>query len=166
MSISKTIIAILAIVLIVNTEVIPFDNTAIEKVFQQKNPALFLFTSDNAASKNARAALTEYDEAGSSVVLTVSDPEDGHGLFDRLAEYLGVDPKNTPTILFMGDKADKYFFDSEEINKDSISSFVSRVQAGEVEQFLKSAPIPETNDEPVKIGVGKTFKSMVLESEK
>jgi protein disulfide-isomerase A1 len=31
---------------------------------------------------------------------------------------------------------------------------------------LKSDPIPETNNEPVKVLVGKNFKSMVLDSEK
>ena len=52
------------------------------------------------------------------------------------------------------------------MTKETLAAFVGRVQAGEVEQFLKSAPVPETNDEPVKIGVGKTFKSMVLDSDK
>jgi thiol-disulfide isomerase/thioredoxin len=31
---------------------------------------------------------------------------------------------------------------------------------------LKSDPVPETNNEPVKVLVGKTFKSMVLDNEK
>lgn len=66
----------------------------------------------------------------------------------------------------MGEKNDKYNFDSEEINKDSLASFVERVQAGQVEQFLKSAPVPESNDEPVKVAVGKTFKEMVMDSDK
>ena len=79
---------------------------------------------------------------------------------------MGVNTKNAPVILYMGSKSEKYNFDAEEVTKDSLASFVSRVQAGSVEQFLKSAPIPETNDEPVKIGVGKEFKSMILDSEK
>ena len=66
----------------------------------------------------------------------------------------------------MGEKNDKYNFDSEEINKDTLASFVERVQAGQVEQFLKSAPVPESNDEPVKVAVGKTFKEMVMDSDK
>lgn len=163
---TKTLVALLVVLLVANSEIIPFDNNAIEKIFQQKSPALFLFTSDNDASTAAKAAFTEFDEAGSPVILTLSDANDGHGLFERLAEYLGVDTKNTPAVLFMGDKNDKYNFDGEEINKDTLASFVTRVQNGEVEQFLKSAPIPETNDEPVKIAVGKTFKSMILDSDK
>lgn len=99
------------------------------------------------------------------MLLTVSSPNDGHGLFDRLAEYLGVDTKSTPKILYFGDKQDKYFFEGTP-TKDNLATFISKVQAGEVEQFLKSAPIPETNDEPVKIGVGKSFKEMVLDSDK
>ena len=66
----------------------------------------------------------------------------------------------------MGEKNDKYNFDSEEITKDSLASFVERVLAGQVEQFLKSAPVPESNDEPVKIAVGKTFKEMIMDSDK
>lgn len=83
--------AIVALLSVVNTEVIPFDNSAIEKIFQQKKSALFLFASDNDASNNAKSAFTALDEAGTNVVLTVSEPNDGHGLYERLAEYVGVD---------------------------------------------------------------------------
>ena len=86
-------------------------------------------------------------------------------MFDRLAEYLGVDAKNAPTILYLGEKQDKYFFEGT-ASKDELSTFITKVQAGEIEQYLKSAPIPETNDEPVKIGVGKNFKELVLDSDK
>ncbi len=65
----------------------------------------------------------------------------------------------------MGSNQDKYVYEGE-VSKDTLSTFISKVQAGEVEQFLKSAPIPESNDEPVKIAVGKNFKEMVLDSDK
>jgi len=95
----------------------------------------------------------------------VSDPSDGHGLYERLAEYLGVDGSKTPQFLYLGEKQDKYFFEGT-ASKDALVSFVSKVKAGEIEPYLKSAPIPETNDEPVKIGVGKNFKTLVLDSDK
>lgn len=47
------------------------------------------------------------------VLLTLSDKNDGHGLFDRLAEYLGVDVNNVPAVLYLGADAEKYIFDSE-----------------------------------------------------
>jgi protein disulfide-isomerase A1 len=149
---------VLCLCLLVRSEVLPFDNTAIEKIFQEKKSALFLFTSSNDASNNAKEALKQYDEAGAPVILTVSDAEDGHGLFERLGDYLGVDTKNAPQVLYFSDKSEKFNFDQDEITKDSLASFVERVQAGSVEQFLKSAPVPANNDEPVKVVVGTTFK--------
>lgn len=38
---------------------------------------------------------------------------DGHGFYERLAEFLGVDTQNAPTILFLGEKGDKYLFNNE-----------------------------------------------------
>ena len=166
MSLSKLFIGAAIALGLAQGEVIPFDNTAIEKIFQQKNPALFLFTNDNEACGAAKAAFEELDAAGTdNVILTVSDANDGHGLFDRLGEYLGVDVKNSPKVLFMGDKTDKYNFNGE-INKDSLAEFITKVKAGEIEQFLKSAPVPETNDDAVKVVVGSTFKDYVSNSEK
>jgi|688.fasta_scaffold815515_1 hypothetical protein len=69
-----------------NGEVIPFDNKAIEKIFQNKSPALILFASDNEESTAAKEGLKALDEAGTdNVVLSVTEATDGHGLFDRLA---------------------------------------------------------------------------------
>lgn len=70
-----------------------------------------MFTSSNDASTAAKAAFTEFDESAPNVILTHSDADDGHGLFERLAEYVGVDTKNVPAILYMGDKNDKYIYD-------------------------------------------------------
>lgn len=162
---TKILLVVLCVLLVTRNEVLEFDNTAIEKIFQKKASALFLFASDNEESAAAREAFKQLDEAGTDITLTVSSANDGHGLFDRLAEYLGVDTKTTPRILYLSEKQDKYFFEGE-VTKNNLATFITRVQAGEVEPFLKSAPIPETNDEPVKIGVGKNFKSMVLDSDK
>ena len=38
--------------------------------------------------------------------------------------------------------------------------------AGELKTFLKSAEIPETNDEAVKVVVGKNFDEMVINNDK
>lgn len=161
-----TFFGVLAVLLVIaSCEVIPFDNQAIEKIFQNKKSAVFLFASDNEESTAARDAFKAFDETNPDVVLTVSSADDGHGLFERLAEYVGVDVSTTPRILYLGEKQDKYVFEGE-VSAESLATFVTKVQAGEVEQYLKSAPIPETNDEPVKIGVGKNFKQLVLDNEK
>ena len=51
---NKTIFLALILVLYVNTEIVPFDNNAVEKIFQNKQPALFLFTNGNDASTAAQ----------------------------------------------------------------------------------------------------------------
>jgi len=43
---------------------------------------------------------------------------------------------------------------------------VERVTRGEIEPFLKSAPAPETNDAPVKVVVGNSFRELILDSPK
>lgn len=53
------------------------------------------------------AALTTFkafDETNPSIILTVSSEADGHGLFERLAEYLGVDTSSTPQVLYLNEK--------------------------------------------------------------
>lgn len=79
---------------------------------------------------------------------------------------MGVNTNNVPTLLYLGASNDKYLYDQEEITADNLASFLQRVKAGEVEQFLKSAEIPESNDEPVKVLVGKSFKDMVINTDK
>ena len=52
----RTLIMACVMIAFVNAEIIPFDNTAIEKIFQNKSPAVFLFTDDSDQSKAAAAA--------------------------------------------------------------------------------------------------------------
>jgi protein disulfide isomerase len=160
------LIILSALLVLLSAAVLPFDNSAIEKIFQQKSAALFLFIGDDAAEASALEALNAYDATSPSVVLAVSTKNDGHGLFDRLAEYLGVDTSATPTVLFLNDKTEKFRFDADSITAETLASFVSRAQSGELEQFLKSAPVPESNDEPVKVVVGSTFRQYVFDSSK
>lgn len=47
-----------------------------------------------------------------------------------------------------------------------IQKFIEEVQKGKVEKYLMSEEIPESNDEPVKVVVGKTFNQMVVQKDK
>ena len=44
---NKAIIISILLVIFVNAEILPFDNSAVEKIFQNKAAALFLFTDDS-----------------------------------------------------------------------------------------------------------------------
>ncbi|KAJ8126417.1 hypothetical protein O1611_g7221 [Lasiodiplodia mahajangana] len=54
----------------------------------------------------------------------------------------------------------------EEITLDSISKFVEDFAAGKIEPSLKSEPIPETQEGPVTVVVGKTYEDIVLDDTK
>ena len=86
----KLILSLALLLVILNAEVIPFDNSAIDKIFQQKKSAVFLFLGDETAEAAALDAFKAFDETTPEVILALSTKNDGHGLFDRLAEYLGV----------------------------------------------------------------------------
>ncbi len=61
-------------------------------------------------------------------------------------------------MLYLNEKTEKFKFESEEITAETLASFVAKVQSGEISPCLKSAPIPEPNDDPVQVVVGKNFK--------
>lgn len=86
------------------SEVIPFNNDAIEKVFKESSDALFLFQGDEEAESAALEAFKAYEATNPGFVVSVSSKNDGHGLYERLAEYLGVDLSETPKVLFLSSK--------------------------------------------------------------
>lgn len=98
----KLILSLAILLLTLHAEVIPFDNAAVEKIFQQKQSALFLFVGDESAQADAIEAFKAYDATNPAVVLSLSSKNDGNGLFERLAEYLGVDITATPQVLYLG----------------------------------------------------------------
>jgi len=63
-----------------------------------------------------------------------------------------------------GDK--KNFIYDGEITKEGILDYVKKIKSGEIQPHLKSEPVPATNDEPVKIVVGKNLEEMVFTAEK
>jgi len=52
------------------------------------------------------------------------------------------------------------------LTADNFKTFVNDFIAGSLTRYLKSEELPETNDKPVKIIVGKNFKDLVLKSGK
>ncbi len=57
----KLMLAIALLLVVLQAEIIPFDNGAIDKIFQQKKSAVFLFLGDESAEASAHAAFKAYD---------------------------------------------------------------------------------------------------------
>lgn len=72
-----------------------------------------------------------------------------------------------PGLVYQSKKG-RYVFPTKVAEADSktLGSFFDDVKGGKIEKSIKSEPIPETNDEPVKVVVAKQFEEMVLQKDK
>jgi len=54
---------------------------------------------------------------------------------------------------------------SEEFSVDSFKAFMTKLQAGELEPYLKSEPLPDNSNANVKVAVAKNFDELVTKNE-
>eukprot|EP01006_Ploeotia_vitrea_P034095 TRINITY_DN65703_c3_g4_i1.p1 TRINITY_DN65703_c3_g4~~TRINITY_DN65703_c3_g4_i1.p1 ORF type:complete len:497 (-),score=340.27 TRINITY_DN65703_c3_g4_i1:196-1686(-) len=75
---------------------------------------------------------------------------------------------NTPGIVIESRATRKnYIFDEEtEVSKEALKNFAAGFLDGSLTPNLKSEPIPESNDGPVTVLVGKNFEEIVFDDEK
>jgi protein disulfide isomerase len=80
-----------------------------------------------------------------------------------VAVNFGASGKVLPTAVFIKWPDSVFIFneDEEKFSLETAENFVSKSLEGTYQTYIKSEPIPETNDEPVKIVVGKTFEQIV-----
>lgn len=81
------------------------------------------------------------------------------------ADHLGVSDK-TPALAVYEFKSDTKYVFNDEFNKENLSAWVSKIAKGEIKATMKSEAIPATNDEPVKIVVGDSWKEIVQDESK
>lgn len=76
---------------------------------------------------------------GGKVLFATSHPEDKSGHYTRLADYVGADTNNVPSIVLINPTRDlsKYKF-TKDITKDNLVAFVEEFNADKLTKFLKS----------------------------
>lgn len=83
--------------------------------------------------------------------------------FSHEIDEFGLGDKKTaekPIVTAFGPKGEKLPM-NDEFSVESLKKFAEDVLAGKIEPFMKSEPIPEKNDEPVKVAVAKNFDALV-----
>merc|ERR1719175_95432 len=55
---------------------------------------------------------------------------------------------------------------TEEFSVDSFRDFMEDLEAGNLEPYLKSEPVPDNEGKPVKVAVAKNFEELVTKSSK
>jgi len=86
----------------------------------------------------------------------------------EIATRWGASGELIPTAIYIkqnaGGNSKFYIWNEEtetELNADTLKAFVEGARTGTYKSFIKSEPIPEPNDGPVTIVVGKNFDSVV-----
>ena len=132
--------------------VIEFSEEYIEPIFGQRKQAIFLFRMPNDKDSDFAKIYAEAAETLKGDILFVTS-----GVYDgiqsRLAEFIGVDETMLPTIRLLdpNENMKKFEFPGavSEISVTAIGDFINDFKAGKLRAFLKSADIPEHNDNPL-----------------
>ena len=140
-----------------------FDQEAANRIFGGQMKCLILLRdgTDTEEEKAFREFAKENQKE--DLVFSVSAVSSGFG--QRLAEYIGV--KEGPTarfITFEGGQLNKYVVN--DLTPEGLKKALEDFKAGTLAVHYKSSPVPETNDEPVKVVVGDTFEELVLTEDK
>ena len=143
--------------------VMEFEQEAAERIFGSESSAMFFFSDDFEMEGVANFKEVAKANVG-KVVFSLSKVTSGLGA--RLAEFVGVTAADAPTvrIIKFENQALQKFIVSD-LTVDGMTKGLNDWENGELEQHYKSEPIPEKNDEPVKVVVGNTFEEMVLKSD-
>jgi len=90
-----------------------------------------------------------------------------HDFAQELGEY-GMDSKmgeDKPIVAAKTAEGKKFVMEAE-FSMDNLKAFLQDLEAGKLEPYLKSEPVPESNDAGVKVAVGKNFDELVTNSDK
>lgn len=97
------------------------------------------------------------------------NPNNTKNYYNRLIDYMGVNITEFPIIILlkMGEEQQKYIY-NQEIKSQQIIQFVQQYisDKSKLEKFLRSQPIPENNNLPVRVVVGKSFEEEVINNDK
>lgn len=139
--------------------VLPFGEAVVNAIFKEKKDAILLFTNGDGQNVLDGFAAAADD---SDTLYSVVDDGANSDHFKRFAEYLGVDVSSTPVVVFIKEARTK-FLSTEAVSQEGIQTFLAKVERGEISKFLKSAPIPEDDDQPVKTLVGKNYNDILAD---
>ncbi|KAI3707511.1 hypothetical protein L6452_26107 [Arctium lappa] len=79
-------------------------------------------------------------------------------------QYFGLKEDQAPVLIVQNSNGLKFI--NSNVEADQLAPWLKDYLDGKVKPFIKSEPIPETNDEPVKVVVANSLKDMVLDSKK
>jgi len=87
--------------------------------------------------------------------------------FTQELNEFGVDfVKGDKPVVLAYNAVDQKFVMSEDFSIENFQEFLTKLQNGDLSPYIKSEPVPESNDEPVKVAVGTNFNEIVTDNGK
>ncbi|CAM0948368.1 unnamed protein product [Alopecurus aequalis] len=99
-------------------------------------------------------------------LLFVYVERDNEEVGEPVANYFGITGQETTVLAYTGNEDAKKFFLSGEMSLGNIKEFAQDFLEDKLTPFYKSDPVPESNDEDVKVVVGKNLDQIVLDESK
>lgn len=141
----------------------PSNHPFVIKFFNNPNAKAMLFT--NFSSDNFDAFNSKYHDIavhykGKGISFLLGDLEVSQSAF----QYFGLKEDQVPLIVIQKNEGQKYL--KQNLEPDHIAPWLKDYMDGNVKPFVKSEPIPEVNDDPVKVVVADTLDDVVFKSGK
>lgn len=142
--------------------VMDFDQKVAERIFGEKKPAIFMFSDDYNVDEVAQFREVAKELKG-QIYFSLSKIKSGFG--SKLAGMVDVTSGPAVRIVEVGSAGiNKYKVD--DISIAGMKKAIEDYKAGNLTPFFKSDPIPTENDEPVKVIVGDSFQTEVIDNDK
>ena len=144
------------------------DKKAINYIFEKKLPGLILYADERSRRWNKYEKLMRNisEKINYKLKVVITDIRDVIGA--KNAELMNIKENELPTLRIAdssGEYLKKYKMEGE-LNEDNIIQFVNDWEHKKLKPYIKSAKIPEENNEDVFVLVGKTFEKEVINNDK
>ncbi|XP_022993484.1 protein disulfide-isomerase-like [Cucurbita maxima] len=141
----------------------PNNHVYLSKFFNSPNDKAMLFL--NYTSEVADSLKSKYREVaeqykGEGISFLIGDSQSSQAALN----YFGLKEEQVPVLLVQ--KNDRFKFVNFNVEADQIAPWMKDYKNGNVPQFVKSEPIPESNNEPVKVVVADSLQDIVFKSGK
>ncbi|KAI3865417.1 hypothetical protein MKW92_018197 [Papaver armeniacum] len=141
----------------------PNNHPYVIKFFNSPNAKAMLFL--NFSVELADGIKSKFQEVakaqkGKGVSFLMGDLEASEGAF----QYFGLKQEQVPLIIVQNSDGSKYL--KANLEADQIAPWIKEYMEGKAKPFKKSEPIPEVNNEPVKVVVADSLQDVVFASGK
>ncbi|XP_022990618.1 protein disulfide-isomerase-like [Cucurbita maxima] len=141
----------------------PNNHIYLSKFFSSSNDKAMLFL--NYTTEAAESLKLKYREVaeqykGEGISFLIGDSQSG----EAALKYFGLKEDQVPVLLVQ--KSEKFKYVKFNVEPEQIAPWLKDYKNGNVPQYIKSEPIPESNDEPVKVVVADSLQDVVYKSGK